>query len=74
MFGIVLKLFAIAGGATLAVWAAATALRSSRQLDRRIKEFKAEQEERERTGRPIDPYSEFADLGLLRDARREKRR
>jgi hypothetical protein len=70
MFVIVLKVFAIAFGVLLALWAAARAFRSSRELNRRIREFKAEQEERERSGQPIDPYAALAELGLDRERRR----
>jgi hypothetical protein len=69
MFGIVLKLFAIAVGIVLAAYAAAHALRSARRLDRRIAEFKAEQEEAQQKGGPINPYAALAEL-YAEEARR----
>ena len=62
MTGIVLKLFGIAIGVVLVVYAAANALRNARRLDRRIAEFKAEQAELEKQGGPINPYAALAEL------------
>ena len=62
MWGIVFKLFGIAVGCVLIFFAAANALRSKRRLDKRIAEFKAEQEELEKQGRPLNPYAALAEL------------
>ncbi len=62
MLGIILKLFGAAIGSIAVYYAAATALRSARRLDKRIQEFKEEQEELQKQRGPINPYAALADL------------
>lgn len=62
MLGIFIKMFGIAIGTVLVLFGAANAFRSARRLDRRIAEFKAEQEALQQQGRSIDPYAALAEL------------
>ncbi len=62
MLGIVLKLFGVAIGCVMVAYAAANALRSARRLDKRIAEFKAEQEELQKQGITLNPYAALAEL------------
>ena len=62
MFGIVFKLFGIAIALVVIVYMAAQAFRNARRLDRRVQEFKKEQEELEKRGGPINPYAALAEL------------
>jgi hypothetical protein len=56
MIGILLRLFGIGVGICFIVFGAASAFKSARRLNRRITEFKAEQEELQKQGRAMDPY------------------
>src|SRR5690348_5649661 len=62
MLGIFLERFAIAMGVVLVVFSAASAFRSARLLNRRITQFKAEQEVLEKQGKAINPYAALAEL------------
>lgn len=68
MLGIVFKLFFIAVCAVTALFMLAGTLRKSRLLNRRIEDFKAEQDELRRSGRSADPYSALAELYAARSA------
>jgi hypothetical protein len=59
---IVLKLFFFAVCAVSALYLVAQAFRSSRRLDSRIRQFKAEQEENAQSGKPLNPYLAMAEL------------
>src|SRR5579859_7839580 len=62
MIGIFLRLFAIAIGICLVGFASASAFRSARRLNRRVAEFKAEQEELQKQGKAIDPYAALMEI------------
>ena len=62
MFGVVFKLFGLALAIILMVYLGANAFRKSRRLDRRIREFKAEQERLKQQGKVLDPYAALAEL------------
>ncbi|HZP82358.1 MAG TPA: hypothetical protein VFB21_12025 [Chthonomonadaceae bacterium] len=62
MFGIIFKLFAIAIGLVAVAYMAAQAFRNARRLDARIQQYKAEQEELEKQGKPFNPYAALAEL------------
>jgi hypothetical protein len=62
MYGLLFKIFGIALGILLVFYAAATALRSARRLDRRITEFKEEQEELRKRGIIENPYLALAEI------------
>lgn len=72
------KLFGIAIVVVVILYLIAGALRKARRLDRRIAEFKAEQEEAARQGKTIHPYAALAELysdsaAADADARRRKK-
>lgn len=77
MFGVFFKLFGLAAAVVIFVYLAANAFRKARRLDRRIQEFKAEQEALEKKGGPINPYAALAELYAEKtpdDAQRDRRR
>lgn len=59
---LILKLFAVAGAVILVAFSAIQAFRNARRLDRRIKEFKQEQEALRQQGKILDPYAAMAEL------------
>ena len=60
--GVVFKLFGIAFAIVLFLYLIANILRSSRRLDKRLAEFKKEQEEDARQGKILNPYAALAEL------------
>ena len=78
MFGVLFKLMFLGLGVFLLAMAAGQAFRSARRLDRRIADFKAEQEELEAQGRSLPPFMAFAEREEEEQTRRrgdrEKRR
>ena len=78
MFGVLFKLMFLGLGVFLLALAAGQAFRSARRLDRRIADFKAEQEELEAQGRSLPPFMAFAEREEEEQTRRrgdrEKRR
>ena len=62
MYGLVFKLFVIAIGVVMIGFAAANVFRNARRLDKRIAEFKAEQEELQQQGIVMNPYAGLAEL------------
>lgn len=62
MIRIFLRLFAIAVGTCLVVFGAAQVFRNARRLNRRISEFKAEQEALRKQGKVIDPYAALMEI------------
>jgi hypothetical protein len=62
MWVILFKFFGIAIGTMLVLYLVGLVLRSARRLDRRITEFKAEQEALQNQGGPINPYASLAEL------------
>ena len=78
MFGLLFKLMFLGLGVFLLAFAAGQAFRSARRLDRRIADFKAEQEELESQGRFLPPFMAFAEREEEEQTRRrgdrEKRR
>jgi hypothetical protein len=59
---IMFKLFGIAIALVVILYLIANAFRSVRKLDRRITEFKADQEEAAKQGKVIHPYAALAEL------------
>ncbi len=79
MFGLLFKLMFLCLGVFLLAFAAGQAFRSARRLDRRITDFKAEQEELEAQGRSLPPFMAFAEREeeeeqTRRKGEKEKRR
>ena len=74
MFGIVIKLFAIAIGLVWIVFLAGNALRNARRLDTRIRAFKEEQEALEKAGGRSDPYAALAELYSEEERKRNSKR
>lgn len=79
MFGIIFKLFGLAIGSVIVVYLIAQSLRNARRVDRRIAEFKAEQEALKQQGKALDPYAALAELYAEEaqreaEARRKKRK
>lgn len=72
MYGFVIKLCLAAIGTVLIVYMAAQAFRNARRLDKRIQEFKAEQEELEKQGKRLNPYAALAEL-YAEDVQREEK-
>jgi uncharacterized membrane protein (DUF106 family) len=72
MYGFVIKLFLAAIGTVLIIYMAAQAFRNARRLDKRIQEFKAEQEELEKQGKRLNPYAALAEL-YAEDVQREEK-
>ncbi len=62
MSGLVLKLFLVAASCVFIVYLLASVFRSSRKLDRRITEFKKEQEDLKNSGVILNPMQELAQL------------
>jgi hypothetical protein len=62
MYGFIFKFFAVAVALLVALYTAANTFRNARKLDARVREYKREQEARQRSGGAIDPYSELAEL------------
>lgn len=62
MIGIFLRLFAVAAGLCMVAFAIASAFRNARRLNRRIADFKAEQEELRNQGRTLDPYAALMEI------------
>ena len=69
---ILIKFFGIGIAAVVIIYMAASALRSARRLDRRIREFKKEQEALEKERGKVNPYAALADL--YADREQEKKR
>lgn len=78
----ILKLFGLAICLIFVVFGAINAFRNARRLDRRIAEFKAEQEALRKQGKILDPYAAMAELyaeempplrGPTRDSKVERR-
>jgi hypothetical protein len=62
MHGFILKFFLIVTGVLLMLYLIGQVARSARRLDRRIQEFKSEQEENEKSGKVLNPYAALAEL------------
>jgi hypothetical protein len=62
MLGILLEVCGVALGILLVVYMAVQAVHSARRLNARIQEFKAEQEELQKQGKPLNPYAALAEL------------
>jgi hypothetical protein len=62
MWVIVFKFFGIAIGAMTVIYLIGLVLRSARRLERKIADFKAEQEALQNSGAPINPYAALAEL------------
>lgn len=69
---ILIKFFGIGIAVIVIIYMAASALRSARRLDRRIREFKKEQEALEKERGTVNPYAALAELYAERD-QEEKR-
>lgn len=62
MWVIIFKFFGIAICTMTVIYLIGLVLRSARRLERRIAEFKAEQEDLQNSGGPINPYAALAEL------------
>lgn len=71
---VVLKLLLFAIAIILALFTGASAFRSSRRLDQRIREFKEEQDRLAVRGGPIDPYAALGEAVASKTERPRGRR